>query len=357
MNFSNSILTVNDLMVMFESPNGFIRAVDKVSFTVKAKTRLSIIGESGSGKTAMLLAICNILNGEPGIVSGQIYYESKNLLENLKKDVIISQNNGKTIIRKNDYRYSKMLKKNRAILKSKIAMVFQDPRKSLDPLFTIEEQMLEAYKLKNPNYENSRKSIYEAKQICIEWLNNIRIDNPKKVSTQYPNELSGGMLQRVMIAISMIIEPSILISDEPTTALDIKTTNTIMELVQRIYEENNLSIIFVTHDIGLAEKMSDEIIVMNSGQIVEYGSTKKILGNHYNHPYTEALLKARLNPFTTNRSTPVSYLKDRSFEELYLNRGCKFRLRCSKAKKECETIDSNIQVSDDHGIFCRDIEP
>lgn len=354
MNQKKEILSVENLSVLFESNAGFIRAVDNVSFSLEENKILSIIGESGSGKTVLLSSICGIIKGSPGIISGRIRFKSQDLLENINDAVKVIETKDKIKIKKNEYSYSKMLKNTRDKIRSEISMVFQDPRKSLDPLFTIEEQMLEALKI------NPEKKLELSKNNNIDemvtWLQKVNINNPLKVLKQFPFELSGGMLQRVMLAISMIVKPSIIIADEPTTALDISTAVKIIDLLQEIHEDTNSSIIFVTHDISLAEKISNQIIVMNSGQIVEYGNNQNIFHNNYKHPYTRALFKSRLQPFKTNRQSIIFYMKDREPEESLLSSGCKFRIRCEFSDYECSVKNENIKLNENHYINCKNIQ-
>lgn len=351
---SDNLLEVNNLTVLLETPKGFVRAVDDVSFSLKNNSILSIIGESGSGKTVLLSSICGILRGDPGIVEGSIKFKDNELLGSLSKCVKVKNNSKRLVVRKNEYQYSRMLKKIRQTVRSEIAMIFQDPRKSLDPLFTIEEQLYEAFSLKIGDSINSQQ-YSEIKDQMLDWLEKVKIFNPGKVLKQYPPELSGGMLQRVMIAMSMIIEPDLIIADEPTTALDVNTTIHVIDILLKLYETISASILFVTHDISLAEKFSDEIIIMNSGQIVEYGNNNSIFNNHYKHPYTNALFKSRLNPLTTNQGTPVHFIKDRSADEIYLQNGCKFRQRCDFADESCALSNDKMIISNNHWIFCKNL--
>ena len=267
------ILRVKNLHVSFKTPNGLVRAVRNVNFDLKRGETLCIVGESGSGKSVTSRAIMGILAGNAIIDEGHIYYKDKYLAKCKEKDFY-------------------------ELRGSSIGMIFQDPLSSLDPIMKIGNQLTEALILKTGlNRE-------QAKARAIELMHEVGIPEPEKRFKQYPFQFSGGMRQRIVIAIALAMEPEILICDEPTTALDVTIQAQILDLIKKLKKEKDLTIIFITHDLGVVANMADRIAVMYAGKIVEYGTSEEVFYNPQ-HPYTWALLESMPSLSTSNRLSAI----------------------------------------------------
>lgn len=255
-----TILKVENLTISFRTPGGLVRAVRGVDFELKKGETLCIVGESGSGKSVTSRAIMGILAGNAIIDDGHIYYKDLDLTRCEEKDFY-------------------------QIRGSKIGMIFQDPLSSLNPIMKIGKQLTETLILKN----NMNKR--DAKKKALELMQDVGIPQAEKRYYQYPFQFSGGMRQRIVIAIALAMEPEILICDEPTTALDVTIQAQILDLINNLKEKRNLSIIFITHDLGVVANMADRIAVMYAGKIVEYGKSEEVFYDP-RHPYTWALLES-----------------------------------------------------------------
>lgn len=257
---SETLLEVKDLRVNFKTFAGTVQAVRGVDFTLKKGETLAIVGESGSGKSVTSNALMRLIPQPPGIYAGgQILFNGTDLLTLSEKEM--------TRIRGND-----------------IAMIFQDPMTALNPTIRVGKQIVEVI-----TTHNRMISAEEAKKRAIELLEEVGIPDPEKRFMQYPHEFSGGMRQRVVIAIALAAEPQLLIADEPTTALDVTIQAQILELMKKIQKRHNSAIIFITHDLGVVANVADKVAVMYAGQIVEYGTSHEIFYNP-KHPYTWGLL-------------------------------------------------------------------
>lgn len=256
----NTVLKVENLTISFRTPGGLVRAVRGVDFELNRGETLCIVGESGSGKSVTTRAIMGILAGNAIIDEGHIYYEDLDLVQAKEEDFY-------------------------KLRGSKIGMIFQDPLSSLNPIMKIGKQITEALILKNKMGRD------EAKTRAIQLMEEVGIPNAENRYYQYPFQFSGGMRQRVVIAIALAMNPEILICDEPTTALDVTIQAQILELINKIKEERNLSVIFITHDLGVVANMADRIAVMYAGRIVEYGKSEEVFYDA-RHPYTWALLES-----------------------------------------------------------------
>ena len=253
-----AMLEVKDLRTSFFTPAGEVKAVNGVSFNLDHGKVLGIVGESGSGKSVTAYSIMQILEKTGKIVGGSIKFDGQEL-------VGIGEHGMKSI------------------RGNKISIIFQDPMTSLNPTYTIGHQLMEAIMLHTPRNKQ------QAKERAMEMLRLVNVNEPEKRMNQYPFEFSGGMRQRVMIAMALACEPDILIADEPTTALDVTIQAQILELINNLKRERNLSVIFITHDLGVVANMADRIAVMYAGKIVEYGTADDVF-YHPAHPYTWALL-------------------------------------------------------------------
>lgn len=252
------LLQVDDLQITFQGDQHVLKAVKSVSFSIQAGKTLAIVGESGSGKSVTALAITQLLPPAPQcVVSGSIRYKQTELLKASPKEL-------------------------RSIRGKEIAYIFQEPATSLNPVFTIGYQIAEAVKLHLPH-------VNDVKARVIEALTQVGIKDPAKRYYAYPHELSGGMQQRVMIAMALVCEPSILIADEPTTALDVTIQKQIIDLLKTIKASHNMSILMITHNFGIIKDFAEDVLVMYRGEVVEYGPVEKILYAP-EHPYTKALI-------------------------------------------------------------------
>ena len=314
-----ALLEVRDLHTSFFTDAGEVRAVNGVSFDLDHGKVLGIVGESGSGKSVTAYSIMQILAGTGKIVSGSIKYDGRELVgagEDVMKD----------------------------IRGNKISIIFQDPMTSLNPTYTIGKQLMEAILL------HTDRNKEQAWDRAVEMLKLVNVNSPEKRMKQYPYEFSGGMRQRVMIAMALACEPDILIADEPTTALDVTIQAGILELMKDIQKKMGMAIIMITHDLGVVAQLCDEVIVMYAGSICEQGTENEIFYNPC-HEYTKGLMRSiptvdsdggRLEPIT---GTPIDLLN--------MPKGCAFAPRCDAAMKIClrEKCD-RIQINDKHQAAC-----
>ncbi|HEV8286329.1 MAG TPA: ABC transporter ATP-binding protein [Chitinophagaceae bacterium] len=287
------LLAINNLSVDFISESGITKALKNISFSVNRGEIAAIVGESGSGKTVTSLSILQLLPSPPAkYSSGEILFSE----------------NGETS--------DDLLKKNyddlRHIRGNKIAMIFQEPMSSLNPVFSCGHQVMEAIRTHKKNLGVSAK---QARLQTIEWFSKVKLPDPEKIFNRYPHQLSGGQKQRVMIAMAMCCHPSLLICDEPTTALDVTVQKTILQLIRQLQQEQNIGVIFITHDLGVVAEVADKAIVMYKGEIVEQNTVKEIF-NHPQHPYTKALLACRPVNHPRGERLPVvsDFLKEDKFQ-------------------------------------------
>ena len=314
-----AMLEVKDLHTSFYTPAGEVKAVNGVSFNLDHGKVLGIVGESGSGKSVTAYSVMQILEKTGKIVSGSIKF------------------NGQELVGAGE----KVMKTVRG---NKISIIFQDPMTSLNPTYTIGRQLMEAILL----HTNRNKK--EAKERAIEMLRLVNINEPEKRMNQYPYEFSGGMRQRIMIAMALACEPDILIADEPTTALDVTIQAQILELMQSLQDELGMAIIMITHDLGVVAQMCDEVIVMYAGSICEQGTADEIFYNP-KHEYTKGLIRSiptiegdgeKLKPIT---GTPIDLLN--------MPAGCPFAPRCDAAMKIClRERCERMQINDQHQAAC-----
>ena len=268
MDENNILLSVNNLSVEYRTANGITRAIDDVSFTVKKGRTFAIVGESGCGKSTIAFSILRLLSLMSGkIVNGQVLFEGRNLLDLTEKQM-------------------------RKIRGRNIAMIFQQPATSLNPVFTIGSQVAETVRL------HQKKSGKAAWADAVDMLSRVGLGEPQKRAREYPHQLSGGMQQRVMIAMALSCRPKFLIADEPTSSLDVTSESGILDLLCRIQREENISIMLITHNLRLVADRADEVAVMQKGKIVEQGDTKKIIENP-SHSYTRSLIAASMRRIKT----------------------------------------------------------
>lgn len=342
----NYSLKIKNLTVLFTSKSRFIKALDNCDLSIPEKSFVGIVGASGSGKTVLLSSISGIIQGEPGIISGSVEFDGKNILkidERIVRILEISQSN--VLIRKNDHKYYKALKSLRKSILGKVSLIFQNPQRSIDPFFTIKNQFEEIFRFMN--YE--KRIIYNK---TIEWLNKIKIHDPESILDCYPYQLSGGMLQRICIAMAMITNPVLLLADEITESLDVRNSSVIINLLKHFNKTNNTTILFVTHNLNLIRNTADYIYVMYSGQIVEFGKTEEIFNSSKTHPYTEHLLNSR----KLIREGDMYFSRNDNKEKININNddfeGCCYYNNCSYKKEKCMMKIKYVNISDTHIIKC-----
>ena len=300
------LLEVKNLKTGFKTDDGEFLAVDDVSFKLEKGKTLGIVGESGCGKSVTSLSIMRLIPNPPGrVVGGEILFNGKNLLNYSEEEM--------RKIRGND-----------------IAMIFQEPMTSLNPVFTIGNQISEAIELHQKGL--SKQQIREK---TIEMLRLVNIPEPEKRVDEYPHQLSGGMRQRVMIAMALSCNPQLLIADEPTTALDVTIQAQILDLVRRLQREFNASMILITHDLGVVAETCDEVAVMYAGKIIEYGTVEDIFYRP-KHQYTKGLLDSIPHFETGHRRERLETIKGLVPSMFDLPKGCRFSSRCKAVQDDCK---------------------
>ena len=314
-----ALLEVRDLHTSFFTPVGEVKAVNGISFNLDHGKVLGIVGESGSGKSVTAYSIMQILEKTGKIVSGSIKVDGKELVGLPEREM-------------------KNIRGNR------ISIIFQDPMTSLNPTYTIGHQLMEAILL---HTNRNKKQAYDR---AVEMLKLVNVNEPEKRMKQYPFEFSGGMRQRVMIAMALACEPDILIADEPTTALDVTIQAQILELMQSLQKELGMAIIMITHDLGVVAQMCDEVIVMYAGSICEQGTADEIFYNP-KHEYTKGLMRSI--PTVDNDGEKLQPISGTPIDLLNMPAGCAFAPRCEKAMKIClHQRCQRMQINDDHQAAC-----
>lgn len=314
-----ALLEVNDLHTSFFTPAGEVKAVNGVSFNLDRGKVLGIVGESGSGKSVTAYSIMQILEKTGKIVSGSIKVDGKELVGISEKEM-----------------------KN--VRGNKISIIFQDPMTSLNPTYTIGHQLMEAILL------HTNRNKQQAYDRAVEMLKLVNVNEPEKRMKQYPFEFSGGMRQRVMIAMALACEPDILIADEPTTALDVTIQAQILELMQKLQKELGMAIIMITHDLGVVAQMCDEVIVMYAGSICEQGTADEIFYNP-KHEYTKGLMRSI--PTVANDGEKLQPITGTPIDLLNMPAGCPFAPRCDNAMKIClREPCGRMQINADHQAAC-----
>ncbi len=306
-----ALLEVKHLHTFFKTRKGIVKAVNDVSYSLESGRTIGIVGESGSGKSVSAMSILRLLDGNGYIDSGEVIFEGQDLTK-LKIDELYK------------------------IRGDKISVIFQEPMTSLNPVFTIKKQIAEPFII----HRGMKKK--QAEQEVIKMLEAVQIPNPEAVARQYPHQLSGGMRQRVMIAMALACRPKILIADEPTTALDVTIQAQILRLMNDLQRENGTSIIFITHDLGVINEMADDVVVMYCGQVVEQSSARVIFTDcKYSHPYTEGLMYSI--PRLEDMSKRLEPIPGAVPHPLALPKGCKFAPRCKYCTQKCVDEEPSLQ--------------
>lgn len=315
-----ALLEMHDLKTFFTTKRGVVKAVNGVSYKVEAGRTLGVVGESGSGKSVSAMSMLQLLDGNGYIAGGSIMFDGKDL--------------------------TKMpLSEMQKIRGNAISVIFQEPMTSLNPVFTIERQVSEPFII------HQGLSKEEARKKVVEMLADVKIPNPEVVAKQYPHQLSGGMRQRVMIAMALACKPKLLIADEPTTALDVTIQAQILELMNDLRHKLGMSIIMITHDLGVVAQMCEKIAVMYAGHIVEYGTTDEIFYNPQ-HEYTKGLINSipKLNAEEKERLVPI---EGQPVDLLNPPAGCPFAPRCKSCMKVClNKMPPRTELSDTHYTYC-----
>lgn len=319
---SDILLEVKNLRTKYRTDDGVIYPVDDVSFRVKKGQTLGIVGESGCGKSQTALSIMRLIQ-KPGMVeSGEILFKGESLLK--KSDAQMRQ-----------------------ILGDQMAMIFQEPMTSLNPVFTIGNQIEESIRLHKSNLTNT-----QIKERAIEMLKLVGIPAPEKRYSEYPHQLSGGMRQRVMIAMAMSCTPQLLIADEPTTALDVTIQAQILDLMRKVQKEFEAGMILITHDLGVVAEMCQDVLVMYAGKVVEYGTVEDIFYRP-RHPYTKGLLNSIPHFETGSRLKTLQTIPGLVPSLYNLPQGCRFQERCSYVTNTCKTAEPKLEnLRGIHRVAC-----
>ena len=334
----DELVRVQNLRLIFETMYGTVKALNGVDLSIRRREVLGLVGESGCGKTALGLSIIRLLPTPPGkILDGNIYFGGRDLtkLSDREMDRVRGTN---------------------------ITMIFQEPMSALNPVFTVGDQIAESIKVKARRYlEDSRRRKADmlsvrpqsknswSKQV-VEALNLVRISDPDSVVHRYPHELSGGMRQRVMTAMALAAEPSLMIADEPTTALDVTTQAQVLKLMRQLKEEVDTSILFISHDFGVIAEISDRVAVMYAGNIVEEASVYELFENPL-HPYTKGLLSSL--PSIGSKNKRLKTIPGEVPSLIAPPNGCVFHPRCEKMGRECSMIAPKLmEVAPNHKVAC-----
>lgn len=308
---TNPLIEIKNLSTHFQSEAGTVKAVDGISFRINEGETVCIVGESGCGKSITAMSIMGLVEGPHGkVVDGEINFCDKDLLKISKEEL-------------------------RKIRGNEISIIFQEPMSSLNPVITIGKQIME------PLMIHQKMNKKQAHKRAIELIKMVGIPRAEQIANSYPHELSGGMLQRIMIAIAISCEPKLLIADEPTTALDVTIQAQVLETLRKSKEQSNMSIMLITHDLGVVAEMADYVIVMYSGKIVEEGEVVELFNNP-KHPYTKGLLKSK--PIIGQRIEQLYSIPGQVPNPLELTESCYFHDRCDSCMAICQTNQPRLKT-------------
>lgn len=322
---ANPLIELDDLHTYFYTEDGVVRAVDGVSFAIEEQKTLGVVGESGCGKSQTALSIMGLVPMPPGkITKGAINYHR----------------NGQSIdLTKLDPKG----RKYRSIRGNEIAMIFQEPMTSLNPVYTIGNQIMEAIQL------HQKKSKNDAKELAVEMLRLVGIPLPGQRVDEYPHQLSGGMRQRVMIAMALSCNPTLLIADEPTTALDVTIQAQILEIMKELQANYKMALMMITHNLGVVAETSDEVVVMYMGKVTEQASVKQVFHNPQ-HPYTQGLMESI--PALTAKKERLKPIKGVVPDPYNVPVGCPFQTRCPHVFDQCKEMPPLKSIGNDHKVAC-----
>jgi peptide/nickel transport system ATP-binding protein len=317
-----ALLEVRDLAVQFATDDGIVRAVDGVSFSVDPHRSLGIVGESGSGKSVSNLTVLGLTRANNATFSGEVLFEGRDLLKMPEEEL-------------------------RQVRGEEIAMIFQDPLSSLHPFYRVGSQLIEAVRA---HHDVSKAA---ARDKAVEMLQLVGIPEPRSRVDAYPHEFSGGMRQRAMIAMALINQPKLLIADEPTTALDVTVQAQILELIERLQAETGTAVIMITHDLGVVAEVTDEIVVMYAGRVVERAATTELFAAPQ-HPYTWGLLRS-IPRLDSPRDEPLVPIEGRPPSLILRPSGCAFHPRCPFVRERHKQVDPTlepVQGNPEHEVAC-----
>ena len=316
-----ALLEVKNLHTYFKTRKGIVKAVNDVSYTLEPGKTVGIVGESGSGKSVSAMSILQLLDGNGYIANGEVLFDGRDLTKLTQQEMYEIRGNA-------------------------ISVIFQEPMTSLNPVFTIKKQLSEPFMI----HQGMNKK--QAAQKALEMLYAVQIPHPENVLRQYPHQLSGGMRQRVMIAMALACKPKILIADEPTTALDVTIQAQILRLMNDLQRDNGTAIIFITHDLGVINEMADDVVVMYCGQVVEQTSARMIFTDcPTSHPYTVGLMHSI--PRIENVGDKLEPIPGVVPHPLALPKGCKFAPRCKYATAKCTEVEPElVEVTPGQKIRC-----
>jgi peptide/nickel transport system ATP-binding protein len=307
------VLRVRNLRTYFDTPAGQIKAVDDVSFDLNRRDILAIVGESGSGKSATVLSLMKLIPSPPGrYVSGTAQIDDVDVMTLGSRQLV-------------------------GIRGAKLAMIFQNPRAALNPSFTIRTQLLETLRR-----HHRRLARAQAEQYILRMMRDVGFADPRRVLESYPHQLSGGMCQRIGLALAFACDPEILIADEPTTALDVVVQAKILHLLSRVHSERELPMIVITHDFGVVRAIASRVVVMYAGKIQEAGEVEQIL-NRPQHPYTRALIASVPDP--ERHTARFAQIRGQPPDLLRLPRGCTFADRCDHAMPVCREVEPELLLT------------
>ncbi len=312
------LLEIRGIKTHFFTQDGVVKAVDDVTFEIGHGQTLGVVGESGCGKSITSLSVMRLIERPGRIVAGEILLNGENLLEKSDADM-------------------------RDIRGDQVSMIFQEPMTSLNPVFTCGDQIAEAVQ------QHTAVSRREAWDRGVEMLRVVGISDAKRRASEHPHQLSGGMRQRVMIAMALSTDPDLLIADEPTTALDVTIQAQILEVMRELREKNRMAIMLITHDLGVVAEMADEVVVMYAGKVVERSDVKTVFGSPH-HPYTQGLLLSI--PRLDERRERLQVIKGTVPSPLHLPEGCLFKRRCPHRMKVCDTPPPYQEVGPSHVSRC-----
>jgi peptide/nickel transport system ATP-binding protein len=315
---TDTLLEVRDLKVSFRTEAGLVKAVDGVSFTVNRGEVLGIVGESGSGKSVSMMTVMRLIRDPNAVFSGQILYKGRDLMQIPDGDM-------------------------RQVRGSEIAMIFQDPMTSLIPVYKV------GWQIEEQLHAHQKLSRGSARRRAIELLQAVGIPNAEARIDDYPHQFSGGMRQRVMIAMGLSCNPDLLIADEPTTALDVTIQAQILELIGKLQREFDSSVVLITHDMGVVAEVADRVAVMYAGRIVEYGDVKTLFRDPQ-HPYTWGLMGS-ISRLDRPRQKRLPVIPGQPPSLLSLPSGCSFRPRCAHAFDRCSEVDPDLEPRSAPGHF------
>jgi peptide/nickel transport system ATP-binding protein len=315
------LLDVRHLKVHFPTSDGLVKAVDDVSFTVERGETLGVVGESGSGKSVTFLTVMGLTNLKAAKVEGEIIFEGQDVLK-------------------------LPIEEMRSVRGNKMTMVFQDPLTSLHPFYKVGDQIVEAIRT------HQKVSKKEAWDMAVDILRRVGIPKPDERAKQYPHEYSGGMRQRAMIAMALVLNPDLLIADEPTTALDVTVQAQILDLIDRLKEEFNAAVVLITHDLGVVAEHCDNIQVMYAGKAVEYGDARDIYYDS-NHPYTWGLLQSIARLDSTGTKERLKPIKGLPPSLIFVPPGCAFHPRCPYVMDVCKReVPELLPTNGHHAAAC-----